>query len=98
MTEQAPSAEDLKRFNYRRAGYLWEAQQVVYEVDENTLYDKQIYIRNYEKYNREVKEFFRGNENFLCLILSEKSAEAKLANFLGMDIDLVKIPHLNKSV
>lgn len=91
------NADSLKNHTYRRKGFLWQAQQVVYGVDEVTLYDKTLYMKNYEDYNAEVKDFFASNENFLNLTLSDPDATDRLAHFLNMKPSDIKIPHLNKS-
>lgn len=91
------SAEDLKNFKYRRQGFLWQVAQVVYGVKENEIYDRDIYIKNYESYNEEVKEFFKNKENFLCIKLSDHNVSHKLATFLNRNSKDVQIPHLNRS-
>lgn len=91
------TADKLKSFKYRRKGFLWQVAIVVYGVNESTLYDKSIYIENYEKYNSEVKAFFKEKDNFLSLILSKPDANKKLAAFLNKKLSDVIIPHANKS-
>jgi hypothetical protein len=93
----AIDANDLKNFVYRKKGFLWQAAQVVYGCDETTLYDKELYIKNYEDYNSEVKEFFKNNTNFLQLVLSNTDAIEKLAVFINRPITDIQIPHSNKS-
>ncbi|MDH5934466.1 sulfotransferase, partial [Vibrio splendidus] len=44
-------ANSLKNFTYRKKGFLWQAQKVVCGATEKTLYDKTLYIKNYEDYN-----------------------------------------------
>jgi enoyl reductase-like protein len=90
-------ANDLKNFDYRRKGFLWQAAQVVYGVDETTLYNKDMYIKNYEDYNTEVKELFKGNNNFINISLSNKGAQVQLAEFLNRPLSDIKIPHSNNS-
>jgi len=90
-------AQDLKEFTYRRKGYLWEVAQVVYGVNECNVYDRDLYIKNYEAYNKEVKEFFRGAENFLSIKLSDKNVNETLAKFLNKNPADVNMPHLNQS-
>jgi len=91
------NAIDLKNFGYRRKGFLWQAAQVVYGVNEKTIYNKGLYINNYEAYNREVKEFFMNNKNFLSIVLSNTNTVEQLATFLNKPMSDIKIPHSNKS-
>lgn len=94
---QPIDAEYLKNFKYRKKGFLWQSAQAVYGADETTLFDKQLYIKNYENYNDEVKEFFKHKQNFLNLDLSNSNACQKLATFLSRPESDIKIPHSNRS-
>ncbi|RBW45599.1 hypothetical protein DS885_09910 [Psychromonas sp. B3M02] len=91
------TANDLKNFEYRKKGFLWQSAQIVYGIDETTLYDKDTYIQKYNSYNQEVKEFFKDKNNFLSLVLSHQDTAEKLAVFLDRKVADIKIPHLNKS-
>ncbi|MFT6908526.1 MAG: hypothetical protein ACJAS1_005228 [Oleiphilaceae bacterium] len=91
------SAQALKDFDYRRKGFLWQLEQIVFGVNESNIYDKEIYIENYERYNREVKDFFDTKGNFLLVKLSDKNVDEKLAEFINKRKEDVKIPHLNQS-
>lgn len=94
---QSVTAKELKEFVYIRKGFLWQVAQIVYGVNEKNIYDKDVYIENYEAHNHEVKEFFGKSENFLSINLSDDMVEKKIAKFLGKKEDEVKIPHLNRS-
>ena len=61
------------------------------------VYDQDVYINNYEVYNKEVREFFGDSPNFLAIKLTEENVEEKLAKFLKKNKNQIKIPHLNKS-
>lgn len=91
------SADDLKAFHYRKKGFLWQSQQFIYGIDETTLYDKDIYIANYEKHNQDVKSFFSDKGNFLSIKLTDEDVIEKLTSFLNVASDQIEIPHLNKS-
>lgn len=91
------SAEDLKDFSYRRKGFLWQVAQVVYGVTESEIYNRDIYIKNYESYNEEVKEFFENKENFLFIKLTDSDAREKLAKFINRKPEEVRIPHVNRT-
>lgn len=93
-----PTADDLKSFEYREKGWLWRAQQLVYKVDESTLYDPVIYQEHYDRYNEAVTSYFSGrSDDFLAVNLADDDASVRLAHFLGCRPEAVTVPHLNKS-
>lgn len=93
-----PTADDLKEFSYRYKGYLWESAQLVYGVDEKTLYDKEIYIARYLNHNRQIVEYFRYRpDDFLILNVAEANAMENLCAFVGIEHRGQQMPHLNKS-
>ncbi|MGB5965064.1 MAG: sulfotransferase [Sulfurimonadaceae bacterium] len=96
--DRLPTADDLKEFNYRYKGFLWEAQQVKYGIDETTVYDYEIYTDQYEMHNHRVQEYFKHRpEDLLVLNLSEDNAMEKLYTFLGINYNGEDMPHLNAS-
>lgn len=93
-----PTADDLKNFNYRRKGWLWRTHQLVYGIDESTLYDKKIYMHHYIAHNDRVRHYFRHRQDDLLVInLKDNNAATKLAKFLRVPRTAVDMPHLNKS-
>jgi len=93
-----PTVQDLKEFPYRYKGWLWENSQRVYGINEETLYDKNIYINHYNKHNDRVLEYFRNRPNdLLVLNISDSSAMEKLCDFLGIKFTGQTMPHLNQS-
>ena len=93
-----PTADDLKAFTYRYQGYLWEAARMVHGIDENNLYDKEIYISHYMNHNRQVVDYFTHRpDDLLVLNVAEAGAMEKLCEFLGVEHRGQQMPHLNKS-
>lgn len=93
-----PTAEDLKTFDYREPGWLWRSQQLVYGINENTLYDQKIYIAHYEQHNQKVQEYFSGRpDDLLVLNLASSDAMKALTSFLELPETTMSMPHLNKS-
>lgn len=90
-------AEHLKNHFYRWKGYLFESQQIAYGATEETLYDEDLYKSSYRNHNADVKEFFKGKDNFICINLSAEDAEQKLADFLSVRPAEIRIPHENKT-
>jgi len=93
-----PTAEDLKQLPYCDTGWLWRQHQMVYGVDEHTLYAPEIYKQHYQDHNQRIQEYFRHRpQDLLVLNLSELDSMRKLCEFLGhREIDLA-MPHENRS-
>jgi hypothetical protein len=94
-----PTAEDLKAHSYRQTGWLWRTQQLIYGIDEKTLYDRNIYTEHYEAHNEYVVEYFRYRPaDLLILNLAQPGTMQRLCDFLGVNpTQEVVMPHLNKS-
>ena len=93
-----PTPEDLKEFPYRYPGWLWRSQELIYGVDETTLYDRDLYMAHYEKHLESVQGYFRGREqDLLVLNLSQADAMDCLCRFLSIEARGLEMPHLNKS-
>ncbi len=92
-----PTVDDLKEFPYIYKGWLWAAEQAVYGVNENTLYNRLVYVDQYESHNNQVREYFRRRKGDLLVInLTESNAGEKLGLFLRHKSS-IEMPHLNKS-
>jgi len=96
--DRLPTADDLRQFKYRKPNFLWEAAQFIYGVDENSLYDRDIYMRHYDLHNERVREYFRYRaSDLLELNLGDPCAMRTLCGFLGIDPGDKVMPHLNAS-
>lgn len=93
-----PIPEDLKNFEYRKKGWIWECHKYIFGIDENTLYDKNIYMKYYENYNSEVLRYFKYRQDDLLVVsLSDPDSMKRLCNFLNMKYTNQVMPHTNKS-
>jgi tetratricopeptide (TPR) repeat protein len=93
-----PTADDLREFEYRYKGYLWEAFVSTYCNDEKLLYDRDAYIANYLEHNRQVTEHFRDRPgDLLVLNVSQADAMPALCAFLGIEHQGQAMPHLNRT-
>lgn len=93
-----PTADDLRQFNYRYRGFLWDAQRLRYGADEKTLYDRDLYIRSYEEHNRNVLDYFKNRpEDLLVINVAKADAMEKLLAFLGYSYAGQDMPHANSS-
>lgn len=93
-----PTVEDLKCFQYRERGWLWKQQQVIYGINESSLYDPVKYKAHYESHNERVIDYFSQRKNdLLVLNVSKSDAFKQLCEFLGKPWDGTQMPHDNSS-
>lgn len=93
-----PTADDLQHFDYCDTGWLWRQHQMVYGVDEDTLYDPAIYKRHYEDHNQKILEYFKYRPgDLLVLNVSETDAMSRLCVFLGHRAIGISMPHENRT-
>ncbi len=96
-----PTAADVDNYmhddkNYRNL--LRRCNELVYGVDENSLYDRDIYMRQYIRHNDNVLNYFRGRSSALLVLnLAQEDSYEKLCSFLGHKYDGGTMPHLNKT-
>jgi len=96
--KRLPTPEDLKEYPYVARGWLWRQQTLVYGVNEDTLYDAQIYQRHYEQHNSQVIDYFRHRRNDLLILnLNDPHAMKALCEFLNKPYRGQAMPHLNRS-
>lgn len=93
-----PTAEDLKEFPYRYPGWLWRTHQLVYGIDEQSLYDRDLYIKHYHAHNDRVLHYFeRRKDALLVLNVSQTDAMPRLCEFLEVPYRGQKMPHVNRT-
>lgn len=94
-----PTAEDLKQHPYyEKAGWLWRAHEVMFGIDEHSVYNKEIYIQFYEMHNQRVQHYFKFRpDDLLVLNVAEPDAMRRLCQFLGLPVCRQAMPHLNRS-
>jgi hypothetical protein len=93
-----PTAADLKEFPYRQRGWLWQVTQLIYGDAEDSLYDRETFIRRYEEHNRRAVDYFRHRpDDLMVLNLADPDAMKRLCSFLGEEPDGRVMPHLNRS-
>lgn len=93
-----PTAEDLKKFDYRYKGFLFDAQSLKYGITEDKIYDYELYTKQYELHNTMAIKYFQHRPNdLLVLNLSDDDAMKKLYDFLGHEFNGEKAIHLNRT-
>jgi hypothetical protein len=93
-----PTADDLKAFPYRHVGWIWRAHTLIYGCDESTLFDRDLYVHQYESHAAGVRDYFRHRrEDLLVLNVSTPDAMDRLSGFLERPSAGLAMPHLNRS-
>lgn len=93
-----PTADDLKEYVYHRKGAIWDAQRMIFGIDETTLYDRDIYLKHYESHTSTVEDYFKNKQGKLLTInLSTPDAMERLCLFLDIPFANQVMPHLNAS-
>ena len=96
--ESIPTASDLKKATYRYAGYAYIANRYIYNTPENDLYNKDILIKKYIEYNKNVKHYFESRpEKLLVINVSNSSDYSKLCAFLNQPVTQENFPWENKT-
>ncbi|MGD9638335.1 MAG: sulfotransferase [Alphaproteobacteria bacterium] len=93
-----PKKEDLQKAIYIREGYVWKSFSNIYKTPEDDLYNKDMMIDYYNKYNNEVIEYFADRPNDLAVInVSQNDDYKKLMNFLSIKSPFNAFPYKNKT-
>jgi hypothetical protein len=96
--DRLPTAEELKADPYVWPGFMWHASQLLYGIDENNVWDEEIYKRFYLQHIETVQTYFKYRRNDLLDInLSEADAMQRLCEFLEVPILEETMPKLNAS-
>ncbi|MDH3375801.1 MAG: hypothetical protein OEQ39_02400 [Gammaproteobacteria bacterium] len=96
--DRLPTADELKSDPYVWPGYQWHASELLYGVDENNVWNEEMYKRVYLQHIETVQAYFTYRCNDLLVInLSEADAMQKLCEFLEMPTLKEAMPKLNAS-
>lgn len=95
--KRIPNKKDLLNAKYRYKGFLWEANRAVWKTPENDIYNKEMFLKNYNTHNEIVQHFFMDKPNFLCIDVSKRDSYCKLATFLNKKPIHKSFPHYNKT-
>jgi len=79
-TEGVPSPQDLKKHGYVRKGWLYDAK-IWQGHPEEKFYDEGFLKERFQRYNQNVKDYFRFKENLLVIDVSSPEAYQKLCSF-----------------
>jgi hypothetical protein len=93
-----PTADDLKEYSYRNVGWLWQTHALIFGCNESNVWNRELYIRQYESHRDAVIDYFRHRpDDLLVFNLSHKNAMERLCQFLGVECNGRTMPHLNAS-
>lgn len=93
-----PTKQDLQNASYRYKGYAWEAFRLINKTPENDLYKKEVLIKGYEAYNKQVMDYFKDSSNrLLVLNLKDSDATQKFSEFLELETPIDSFPWENKT-
>ena len=96
---RVPTADDLRAHPTREPGALWTAHQLIFGVDETTLYDRATYLEHYRSHIRNVRAYFRHRPDAL-LVVNPGGPDAlrRVCRFLGVEAPAgMAMPHANRS-
>jgi hypothetical protein len=93
-----PTADDLRERRFHEPGWSWKQHQLVYGVDDDTLYDRTIYLAHYDAHNCRIRHYFSGRpDDLLDVNLADETAMERLCAFLGVEFGGQAMPHLNRA-
>ena len=93
-----PTVNDFKNYEYNGPGWLWKTHQIVFNINEELIYDKSHYIKHYESHNSRVIDYFRfRSDDLLVMNVENTNAVQSLCDFLGLKNNNYTMPHLMKS-
>jgi O-antigen/teichoic acid export membrane protein len=87
-----PTVNDLKNAPYVWPGFMYNVVRVHGTPDDDP-YNKELMIEHYEKYNKEVINYFKDRpEDLLVINISDPSSYSKFIDFLGIDSPFTDFP------
>lgn len=94
-----PTAADMKAHGYMYEGWFWRSHQLIWGVNEQTLYEPQRYMAQYRRHNDDVVTYFEDRtDDLLVLNVATKDAAKRICRFLSVNApDHLEMPHLNRS-
>ena len=94
---RVPTVEDLKNAPYVWPGFMYNMVRV-HGTPENDPYNKKIMVAHYERYNREVMDYFKDRlDDLLVINVGENGAYQKFIEFLGAESSYNDFPWKNRT-
>ena len=95
-TDELPTPEELKAHPYVREGWIYDAKIWTGRPKEK-FYDENFLKDRFNRYNRNVKDYFRFKDNLLTIDVAEDGAYQELCSFLGKEPMYDEMPWENKT-
>ena len=76
---------------------MYDTHMSLFDVTDDDLYNKEVLIKTYNKYNEEVINYFGNREDFLLLNLAEDGSYNKFLEFMKEESPYTTFMHKNKS-
>lgn len=93
-----PTRADLQNATYVWKGWVWEIYKLIWPTPEHDLYNKELLMEFYNKYNQSVIDYFKDRPNDLIVVnVAEKGSYSKLMNFLNIESRYSDFPWENKT-
>lgn len=93
-----PDYETIINSEYRYPGYMWRVRSKVFNITKDMdMYDRDTFRDYYNQHNFNVRNYFKNNDNFLEINLSQDDAYKRLCNFINHKPLYDKFPWENKS-
>lgn len=98
-----PSRTQLEKATYRYKGFMWDANRALYNSPADDPYHKESLLSWYNKHNQDVISHFSTKyqtkeraSKLLQIEIEDPLAAKKIAEFVGFDLRLPILPHLNR--
>jgi len=94
---ELPTKEDLQNASYREPGFAWKVNRILYDSEEDDLYNKAQLQASYNNHNAQVKDYFRHKDNLLVINVSKAEDYNRFCNFLSLTPQMKTFPWENKT-
>lgn len=95
---QIPGKNILQNTEYVYKGWMWKLNRVMYNTPENDVYNKEIFIKTYNEYNEEVRDYFKDSSNFLEINVASANSYKEFCDFLDLPLNgQTNFPWANKT-
>lgn len=95
-TDELPTPEELKVHPYVWKGWLYDAK-IWQGRPEDKFYEEDFLKDRFDRYNRNVKDYFRFRDNLLTIDVAEEGDYQELCSFLGKEPMYDEMPWENKT-
>lgn len=80
-----PTWEDLQQASYVETGWLAKVFEKLHKAPKDDPYNKVLHVKNYQRHNQEVQEYFKDRPGKLLVVnVAKLEAYQRFCNFLGL--------------